>query len=1229
MQLETEYYLYNVDAKAFFTEGNAWGTQASVGATGLRVKISEETVGDAANPSYIINDFSLNKNAWKQLFVDSSDAMYVDHGSQGGNSTAFAITKNGSNYRIQPDTHNVAGNGTVDMVLTPNAYVGAYLNAAGETVNAEGTAATVLYPTVNLDAMPEGLSAAINWIFIPKADGDAYNAAIEAYNAATSLRAAIEDALAKYPGIDLSEQIAVYNNTASTAAELKAAEASIADAIVEYELSQGNISPENPADLTAKYIPNPDFTNANLSGWSGTAFSRGGTVADNAEHYEKDFDTYIDIEGLPAGVYAFSCNAFSRSGWAQDDYDAWKAGKPTNDVIYLSSPANGEFSAALKHASEGLVDVDPGVENSIAVDGVDADGNPAVYYLPNTMKAADEFYFRQEGEPYRSTLVGAVAEGEKVRIGVKKNGAHVGGDWAIFDDFKLLYYGDSDAAYQALKENVLEYANLTIAEETYYGQPDIDAYEATLESYKAATSAEDLIGGYQALNEAKDAVLAGTDAYNTYVALYYTVDNYISDGLGNGDVYDKLCAYVQSYADENDEWTEEYGFPNGVANYIINILEDEYIGRLSGADIKVETEYLRALYQLAMATSLQPGDPIALENPGFEEPNGRGWSGGGLDANGNSIGLTSWRGGSADNYCAEAFQQNFDVYQEIDSDLPAGVYEVSVQAFYRTAANADAWNAFQADPEMKNEAKVYSEVYLNDFFTPVRNVMEIQFDENLANNCYSTPAGTYTLDGMASASAAFSLPDESQNFTMSAYGLVTDGKMRIGIRKLAGPTTSAQWTLWDNFKLTFWGKDEEALYMVITNYSDRVANLDETLISAADWAALVAAQDVAENASGSEDMFNALIAFVAAYNKAVSSIEAYQALNEAADNLYLALTTSPASADVIAEATDFYNNVVLPAVQGRTLSGDEALALIPTIEEWIMKLRVPEYNGTEDNPADLTDALIVNPSFDNDNGEGWSGTTMAFQSYQNAEHYDKNFDTYQEIMVGKTGTYRFSATAAYRAGSIEEDYESWKSDAPEANIHAFLYAENGDTKVSAPFKHMFAGSVTVEKSEENPTMDLDYPVNGAQSRYLDAEGNLLTGVDDDSENVAAKIWVPNTMESFEVFNHSGDVSPYYTSLIINVTDADNLRLRLGIKKTTNIATNWAIFDDFKLEYLGETGLANDGDPVGIDKVTGSTIVRTDIFTVDGRRVATLQQGINILKTTDANGNVQIQKVLVK
>mgnify|MGYP007056222536 CR=1 FL=1 len=42
--VDTEAYLYNVGADTFFCAGNSWGTQASVGESGLLVKFADNGV---------------------------------------------------------------------------------------------------------------------------------------------------------------------------------------------------------------------------------------------------------------------------------------------------------------------------------------------------------------------------------------------------------------------------------------------------------------------------------------------------------------------------------------------------------------------------------------------------------------------------------------------------------------------------------------------------------------------------------------------------------------------------------------------------------------------------------------------------------------------------------------------------------------------------------------------------------------------------------------------------------------------------------------------------------------------------------------------------------------------------------------------------------------------------------------------------------------------------------
>ena len=57
-----------------------------------------------------------------------------------------------------------------------------------------------------------------------------------------------------------------------------------------------------------------------------------------------------------------------------------------------------------------------------------------------------------------------------------------------------------------------------------------------------------------------------------------------------------------------------------------------------------------------------------------------------------------------------------------------------------------------------------------------------------------------------------------------------------------------------------------------------------------------------------------------------------------------------------------------------------------------------------------------------------------------------------------------------------------------------------------------------------------------------------------------------------------------------------------------------------VDITGETHTA-------ITEVTNSQPVKTEIYTIDGRIVNQLEDGINIIRTTDANGNVTTKKVL--
>ena len=661
------------------------------------------------------------------------------------------------------------------------------------------------------------------WYFVSKETYEEWLPKKEIYNAAVVLGKDLDEAAVNCPGLDVSVIQAVYNNPASTAEELKKASEDLMELIVNYKLKDA--SAETPVDFSEKIVNSTFDVVGDFTGWS-KGFGAGGDTSTCAEVWRSAFDVYQDIKGLPEGVYMVACNGYSRHNDNHDqDYAQWKSGAVSETKIYMKSETHGQFFTPVMFVSQGgSIDQQIGTKGQTA-HAYEENGEKHTLYCPNSMAAAND-YFHDGTNRYRNEAYGPLAAGETLRIGVSNTNSMY---WSIFDDFQLFYLGNGADAYKKWAESVKANYNVSFDGEVYYGAPDKKNYEEILATLSDASDKEAVSAAILNVDAAVEAVTTSKNNYATYVKALANAQKWLDENVGDDDSFYKLSDYLEA---ENAEDVAAWEFPNGPAKVIIpDYLVGGYEGILSGKDIETETTYLQGLLAEATKNALADGSDLTsmIVNPGFEEAGGKGWK---LDTSkGGTNALTNWHGGNDNNYCAEAFQQNFDIYQEIEG-VKDGLYEVSVQAFYRTGANQAAYEAYKNDPEMKGDAKVYPEVYINEFSSKIRNVMEIQFkdkelDENNTNTYHPDGTEIYTLDGMTSASNAFSLEDPARNFTMSAYGVVQDGKIRIGLRKLEGPTNAAQWTLWDNFKLTYRAKNPEVAAKVLASKSEELAELLE------------------------------------------------------------------------------------------------------------------------------------------------------------------------------------------------------------------------------------------------------------------------------------------------------------------------------------------------------------------------------------------------------------------
>jgi hypothetical protein len=176
---------------------------------------------------------------------------------------------------------------------------------------------------------------------------------------------------------------------------------------------------DGQGDLTA-LIDNADFA-AGSSGWSSnTPFTAAnGRVA---EFFNKNFDFWQDLEGLPNGEYEVGVQAFYRNG----PIDAYL--KYLGDVEQLNSIlyANSDEVPVVSLFSESSYTVSP-------------------YTFPDNVGQAHEAF--NEKDLYHNKLRVTVTDG-RLRLGIRKE-VYERNDWCCFDNFTLTYLGTGSGIVDA------------------------------------------------------------------------------------------------------------------------------------------------------------------------------------------------------------------------------------------------------------------------------------------------------------------------------------------------------------------------------------------------------------------------------------------------------------------------------------------------------------------------------------------------------------------------------------------------------------------------------------------------------------------------------------------------------------------------------------------------------------------------------------------------------------
>lgn len=221
-------------------------------------------------------------------------------------------------------------------------------------------------------------------------------------------------------------------------------------------------------------------------------------------------------------------------------------------------------------------------------------------------------------------------------------------------------------------------------------------------------------------------------------------------------------------------------------------------------------------------------------------------------------------------------------------------------------------------------------------------------------------------------------------------------------------------------------------------------------------------------------------------------------------------------------------------------------ATMEDIEAAITQVKAIIAKAAEDaasvaKPVDLT-SNIVNPNFDGHVSTGWKGTAPAWgaggqEPSDVAEHYNKNYDTYQELTDMPKGVYMLSANGFYRGSG-----DGWSEYKDGTNKNGLLYAVADEKEMTQPLTTRWSCLNT-------------QPMAGATDFGPEASEAQVT-VDD------VTYYAPNNPAAARLYFEKGW---YMNNLFFSV---DGGSVKLGVKKTVAVGSDWTVFDNFKLTYFG-------------------------------------------------------------
>ena len=990
-------YIKNVKAEKWLVNGNAYGTQTSLGDKGMAIAIVPNKTKDVPNGTFTLFNNSADDTFGRKIFTNSFDEnggnSYVDYNNQGIEKCNWEIwTKDGSKrFEIQADT-------IANLKNTSNTRAGWNPNDTGKDGKGEDAVDQLFRPALNMHA--EGASEyGVEWEAYP----------VTYFYRLDKLMPAINDAIDE--GLVIPKAIEAYNNPNASYADLRNAMRYISDVRRNVNLNLGSATAENHVSLN-EFIPNANCDA--LDGWNhDCVYDENGNVGSGGHgtNWQKQSAKYTAPDGFETSTFL--------ERWIHAS-----SNPETGDAAGTGHLSDGYLSQTLTNLPAGAYKISCYAMACQQDKGAGYKVEGVTLFANTSSKENSKVVATDPGAPQKFEFMFEVKEGENVNFGLKLENTTA--NWLFVDDFQVDYYGaDAQMMYLLDMQSVASDAQYT-AETAQAYQGYIDTVnELAKEGMNMTTDAskEEILALKAKIQEAVAVMNASAAKYAELSTLNDEIQNFLAEG---GNATDALQALLD---DCGDGTTLEDLI--GTSLSLDNDQIDEYMGKL-----KTELD-------LSRKQSITAGTVLTymLANPTFDSGDGDGWTG--------------TKVVNKDTKNCESYQGTFDMYQEFVAPQD-GVYEISAQAMQRVT-----WNEGTATAHENGSEDITAVLYANNieskFASPFTyGVTESEKADNEYK--YTTPDGeeVYIPNSMKGFANACEKNPEAYKTTVTIL-LKAGETVRMGVRETKRPSANAgDWAIWDNFSMKFLGGDQAAIDQVSGPVIEQGTALLGSKMNAEVRATLESAiTDLKEN--GSIKTINAAADAITA---AKTSVDAYQTLGTAVESAQTRYDNNEAVYKTSAEAKAVFSAAKASAdaaYNNGTVADADVPAAIQALNEAVTKYVIYDNAklASKDNHVDISNVL-VNNDFATMDQTGWTVKkgNIGFQAGNNveaAEFFNCDFDLKQKIVGLPAGTYYLKSKAFYRTGSNPSAFadkdETVKS--YEVNENAFLYFATSDSTFEA------------------------------------------------------------------------------------------------------------------------------------------------------------------------------------